>query len=492
MTFALTLADPEGETFPCPASPVIVRARRRSLRVRLVFVALLWCVSGALLSGVTTGLFVGEPFVPAPDMGPFIPLSTYLVLPMIALTAMSVAGSAQKLIYGYSTHMLIGTRSNSNAPAHGLPVNRCTAAAGCLAGVAVALVLLPWGAWADAAWWRQALAALCTVLLVVIALLTLRFELPQIRVARERHEAERQRFRAVLDGGTHETARVTRVERTGKWLDALPVFLVGLTWPTPEGPRDVTIRINEYPCWAPVLGNEFDVWYDPGAPGDDSRVHLRRRLIGQRFPDNPERLRAPAEGDTGSGPVTPRWMPSTPVPGGAGARWFYAVLALLGAAVACAATLLTPTAFPGMPGVAWLGIAGETGALLANAALWLALASRRPRFAQGADLAWVTALPFLAVFGFMPAVISSDPVWLFDFDRDVEVLTVWLYGGMALAALIAFFLTFTMIESSHRMLNAGVSAPPEEIEEALRHHEAAPIERLRTRYGYLAGGANLG
>ncbi|MFR9726219.1 hypothetical protein ACL02R_23060 [Streptomyces sp. MS19] len=491
MTFALTLADPEGDTFPCPASPVIVRAQRRSLRVRLGFIALAWAANGAMLAGVTAGLLVGEPFVPASGTGPLVPLSTYLLLPILTIVSMTVAGEAQKRIYGYSVHLLPGTSHNSFAPRWGRPVNRCTAAAGCLAGLAAALVLLPWDAWADAAWWRQALAVLLFAVFVAGALLTLRSQLPRVRLFRERHEAEQRRFRAVLDGGARSVARVTRVERTGQWLDSLPVFLLGLTWPTPDGPRDVTIRITEYPCWAPVLGNEFDVWYDPGAPGDDSRVHLRRRLIGQRVPDRPESFRAPAVGDSGAGPVTPRWMPSTPVPGWAAERWIYALLALLGAAVACAATALTPTAFPGMPGIAWLCLAVESGALLANAVLWLAFATRRPRFAHGADLAWIAALPFLTAFGYAPAVLGADPVWRFDFDRDVEVLTSWLYGGTILAALLAFLLTFALVARSHRMLNAGVSAPPEEIEEALRHHDPAAIERLRTRYGYLAGGVQL-
>ncbi|GAB3157049.1 hypothetical protein GCM10027290_56470 [Micromonospora sonneratiae] len=486
MAFSLTLADPEGETFPLPTSPVVAQARTRGLAFRIVMITALWAVQGVLTVGVTAGLLIGEPFVDLPDSGPLVPTMTYLFLPCVALASMITTGNAQKQIYGYSEHSLNVKYRSSNAPAHGRPMNRCAAAIGFCAGGVVALVLLPWAAFAGAAWWRQALVLLVLAVLGACAVVTLRIELPQVGTARLWLSESQHRLQDVVDHGAHTVATVARVEHTGSWLDALPIFVLTLFWSTGQGTREATIRITDYPCWAPVEGNEFDVWFDPAAPDDDTRVFLHRRLVGQRFAENPERFRAPGEGDSGPGPIEPPYASART--GSPVERWLCTFIAVACAAIGVAGVAATPMAFGDLPWWSKLCILVQALFLIANAALWVTFACRHPWFARhGHSASWITWLPFLGLFGITLPVLGTDPVWGFDYDRDIETLTLWLYLAMIVAGVVTYLLSFVLIMAGHRMLNAGVVVPPEEVAEALRHHDRAAIDQLRIRYGYLAG-----
>ncbi|WP_129839573.1 hypothetical protein [Streptomyces sp. RFCAC02] len=491
MAFPLNLARPDGDTFPFPTSPVIVADRLRGLRLRLPLIGVLWALVGAAYIAVTASLLFDEPLFAFGGGSPLAATAAYLFLPSVAFAANLVGNQALRQIYGFGESEVPHDSNSCFAPTNGGAVQRCTGCAGFLTGMAAGHFLVPWGAVADAAWWRQAVLGLLLVICLPVVRI-LRFDWIRMRAARSWRRDSRRVLREVVDGGTHAVATVTAARHTGKWLDRLPVFRLTLTWPLPGGgERTAEIRVTEYPCWAPAEGNTFDVWYDPAAPDDDSRVLLHRRLVGQRFAEDPEKLREPAHGETGTGPLRPSWSPEKPT-ASAGERVLFFLIALLCAGAGVTAAALTPAAFDALPWYSDLAIDAQAVLLVANACAWGVLLLRRPWFARHrTSVALVTMLPFTGIFTLGLLVLGEDPVWLFEFDRTIETVTAWLYGGTMAAGLVTYLLSFAMLLRGGQLLNAGIDAPPEEVAEALRHHDPAAIDRLRTRYGYIAGTATL-
>lgn len=166
------------------------------------------------------------------------------------------------------------------APLPGLSLHDASHVALLLAGAALAALL---GRWA-AAWTRQ--------------------------LAEGWREERRRRAREedILARGGHAVGRVKRVRFTGECVDMKSLFLLEVAYEADGRGYSVAFPFPEYPRWAPVVGNAFDVWFDPAAPDAPQSTLLQRRLVGQEGPAAPERYRVQLQTDgDGKTDISPPW-----------------------------------------------------------------------------------------------------------------------------------------------------------------------------------------
>lgn len=308
MAFSLAQASPEDEIYPLPWAPQIRDANRRTLRFWFGFDVLVRTVlltAGVMVfAGLVLGLFDGFSLGAGGTWGMGLMLVGMLLVVAWTLGGFLTTGLVRAVGHGRAgTNTVSGRHSlaagglaklNPGLYCAALAMGFLIAAIGVLAvpGVASTLVTIAYACLA-------ALSGYTAARYLATALRGWRAEVVAEQIAR-----------GVLARGVRTVAVVSAVDFREIWLDQQPAFVVRAVHPCHLGERDVEFTLVDYPRWAPMVGNEFDVWFDPHHLDDRRYTLLERRIVGQRFPTDVEQLRRPASGGDGPGigPVEPDWV----------------------------------------------------------------------------------------------------------------------------------------------------------------------------------------
>ncbi|GAA4913186.1 uncharacterized protein DUF3592 [Stackebrandtia albiflava] len=490
MSFTLAQARVGAKTFPLPWAPRI-RARHHAVFRRGVVVsALMWFPLGAGMGWVLTGSALAPGFA-------LWPVMPWWFAPVMMLTPCVLAAFSSAEHLNPALIKSIGYARAGMNTVSGRHAKPPTPLAGITYGVAGLAFATGWPVGAGIALWQAAdridavplaLTGVATLLMPGLIGWTA-FTRVRRFTAGMRDERRRQAIAAhVAAHGVRVAGEVTGVRFTRQWLNQQPVFALTVEYPGPDGTRDVKFHYPDYPRWAPVVGNRFDVWYDPAAPDDPERILLERRIVGQRFQTDVEHLRRPKAGGDGPdlGPVAPDWADDPKPPR---SRTFLLYRGLIVSTVM--ATLLVITLIRWIaefgPGYWWeIPVLAVIAALYTvNAVWWIALNGR----AQ-----WVTTVTWstetLAWIGFMltfagMGVAGYRIVEAFmDFELDGFLflcLGVMVAAGWSGVMLADGELRFTQIVAETR------PTPHDEIHEALRSGDPDAVARLERDYGFRIG-----
>lgn len=500
VAFSLSQAQVKQKVYPLPWAPQIKRAYRSVVARGLLFGFAQWVLVGGACCWLLAEIVLGS----LPDWVPWVPwLPLGVAAVVVMFVSMEAAGSAKGALiktFGYGT-----ASGNTVSGRHSKPPRElrnvgyalaCTGTAvGAIPGFAVGLLrAVRWGD--GAAVWRMVLcgvlAAAVTILFTWLAARTVsrtwagwRAENAQQRVAQW-----------VFAHGARAVGVVTAVEFTKQWLDQQPVFVLRVTYPTATGSREVRFHFVDFPRWAPALGNEFDVWYDPERPDDPARTLLQRRIVGQEFPGEVEHLRRPADGGDGPGlgPKEPDWVHADELSVKQKARLYIStVVSLVIAAMMAVSTVIWFAVFG--VGVWWLPLPllAMTSVTAVIAAWWLALVGRAEwifhTMIDVEDLSWIGFfLMFLnlggAIWTYVDLTLESGPGGT----TPSQTAALLMTGGCVMvAAMVGVARGSEFGERALRVIAAGNTASPDEIHEALRSSDPQALERLRTHHGYVAG-----
>ena len=274
MAYPMSRALPGSGRIPLPAPPVVWDGYVRKTVRALLLVGLLWALAVAML-GLFSPFHLGHTLE---DPGLFIPALLSVVGVVGALAVGSEIGANFKHVMGY------GYLQQASAP-HGRTVaphraRRVTCSAvlcGLLLGCAVAAVLRTASG--------DGLEALLLASLAVLLLIPTRKMVRHARILWRQAQDERGLLAVLIDVGDHSVGRVVSATSEKRWVDGMALFHVELAH-TAGGREDITrVRLLSYPLWAPVEGNEYDVWTDPERPFDKERTVIERRYVGQLFAD---------------------------------------------------------------------------------------------------------------------------------------------------------------------------------------------------------------
>lgn len=306
--------------------------------------------------------------------------------------------------------------------------------------------------------------------------------------------------------GRHSIATATEVEQRDLWIGDRPTFLVR-TRASPAEPDAETTGIRflwaDYSCWAPMIGNEFDVWSDPAHPDDYDRIVIERRMSGQKFPTDPSSFLRPGTNDgTAPGRTQPRWASDLrEVPRSRAALYVSISMTLLLVALACGwiAWSLLSSLFESLPW--WLPAAlAIAGVSIVAAAFGVLRPLVRPvattRVAPGSEIALAVSLigylaMLVAVVGAFWAFGAAE--WTFPVDsvEDAEAFEGRFH--LALTALIAECVIL-LFASMPPALGGTLTPPrnasgvtPEQVREAAHSGDDTGIARLKREFGFIVG-----
>lgn len=492
---AFSLAQASDKLYPLPWAPQIRRIYQRILRERACVLLLSWLLATVWATVLLGGWLLGVlPSWATPSVGTSwfalsIGLSPVLFVALAAGDALT-APLVRSIGYARAGAQTVSGRHAKLPPSLAGAVWALGGTGFALGLIVGAAVLTPIAAMRGA---RPIPSAVLAATVIALSSLTIRLVLRSGARARAgwRAEVEQQQIAArVLATGQHAVGRVTTVQFTGQWLEQQPVFRVGVAFPFRGAERTVRINLVEYPQWAPVAGNEFDVWHDGSR--DPRALLLERRIVGQEFQSEVTHLRRPESGGDGPsiGPLMPRWAEKAGRPAAVAlaAAWLQSMLS---AAV---------TVFTAAMVIAWIAVIGFVvwWAVLAMALVavldgivlrwWVLLLVRSPRLLETTrGIQSATWLSYTAA-GLAVTGAALTGAWNETNATAAEDRVLILSGLAALAsAMLNVMLGFSFDSKLTKIMLSDVSAPVDEVHQALRSSDPAQIDRLRERHGYRVG-----
>ncbi|MFI7678286.1 hypothetical protein [Actinophytocola sp. NPDC049390] len=458
MAFPLDYGELYSERVPVPAPPRIARASRRRVFQRVTVAGLLWLVGGVTAGFVTP--FDGEP--------PRFVVSVVALCLCVAYAPIVLAGTGKDMARALG-HGRRGWWGGDVARLAGPPGTVATCLAAVFGGLGLGLVA--------AVGIRVALGDPTTIALGALAVDAPLFVWAFARARRAWRCPEHAEQQRILAHGVHVVARVGSIRPQGQWIDDMAVFLVELDFEYRGEPVVRQLYLPDHPVWAPVEGNEFDLWIDAADPG---RVVVERRYVGQRFADRPERFRRPEIADTEEGALAPGWVADM----GAGyrLRTRTAVVPSLGALVALAAAWVVPAAVevPWWTGAALVvhGVLGVVNAVVA----WRFVVLGRRFVRQGRTFYGTRARACCGVVTAFLGTFFAPGMVLYPLIGDAP----WTVGhGAAAAAVLSGLLLVSWsagLDGLAREINEG--APVELVQEVLTGHNDRRIDELERDHGF--------
>lgn len=300
----------------------------------------------------------------------------------------------------------------------------------------------------------------------------------------------------LLAHGEHVIGKVTNIIFEDSWLDQQPIFTLCVEYQAAGETCTMTFHYVDYPRWAPVIGNEFEIWFDPKQSNDPKHILLERKIVGQTFASDIEHLRRPASGGDGPdlGPLAPKWAQSekhnkTRTTVKIVIQLFFAVLFTAGSAVSL---IMWTMVFGSKPWWLLLCFLIISGSFSLNAICGISLLNRSQwliRTTWAVDTVGWTAYMFMfpAVLGI--ALKSVDLLWERTSSLPVEQVMVLLFTGfiVVFGSLFSVISSTTFHETIARVFTAGTLPPAEEVHEALRSSNPAKLEALEKHYSYITG-----
>lgn len=534
MAYPVSRAVPGADTVPLPTSPVVWAGYVLKSLWACGLVAFLSALAVAML-GFFSPIEMSRVF---DDVAHFVPALLFVIGLVGAVGVGKEIGKDLKHVLGYGKirrisehvgHTVVpecGRRMGHAAVLIGLFV-------GCLAGAIIRAVTGEW---------------LGVILLVGLAVLLL---VPVIKVtklarimwlkAREEHRIHRD----IVASGEHTVGTIVAVTNEQFLLDNRAMFHVDMEYQVGGRVESKRIRFFDYPVWAPTIGNEFDIWYDPERPFVEDRTLIERRYVGQEFtnlfempvpgvhasdedlaarhetePDGTVAGKAraglhpsaggvaQAEGEhdgAGNAGVSnapsnllrlPQWMvdetasdgPATPK-AARRTRMLIGIPPNLIAVLALVGTLLVPVMVEDVP---WWTLAAlwlYTVLTVINAAVyWQFMLRRRWFIRSGVSFGATEAAVFAGFFAAGFSMLTTHTMVMAPLNREIPWTAAHVLTWAAvIGALLVFEWSFTSNAWALRHLNAEFPAPPEVIQEALTGHDPDGIDKLEADYGYRAG-----
>lgn len=312
-------------------------------------------------------------------------------------------------------------------------------------------------------------------------------------IAGWQEEVDRERIASyLLAHGTHVIGRVTEARFKKSWLDQQPVFTLNVEYQIADKAKKISFHYVDYPRWAPVVGNEFDIWFDPDHPDDPRRILLERKIVGQNFASDIEHLRRPSSGSDGPeiGPIEPEWAQteSQNKPLATARIAVHLIFAILFAAGATAALIAWAAEFGTKPWWMLPCLLLFVAAFSLDTVCWVSILNRSQWLVR---TTWTTG--YFGWFGFVlmfPIILGM--VWM--------LATVWIEASTFQNKLFMFIglvavsggifgpiSASNMEEAVPRVFGAGTTPPADEVHEALRSSNPAALAALEERYGYITG-----
>ena len=463
---------------PAPTTTVVWRAAVGKL-IRLGLLA-------TLMTTAATGVFG---FVsPASFIEGGDPIGLVIVV-LASATMVSLGMGVFPSVLGVVFGRFVVPHRNELPPEEALSISR----AFYFSGVAVGLLIAAVGRALD----RDPLYAAVAIVLLALVVYGLARVCPQAVTAWRGLQAERARQAAILAHGVHSVGRLTSVHWLKRWVEyKRPAFRVTLAYEYRGEEHTVSFDLVDYPLWAPTKGAEFDVWVGPGRPTDSRNIMIRRRYVGQRFVDDPEKYRDSGTGDSPPGPIGPVWLFDRPDNDdkvsskvSPAFRFMLALPPVLVAFGATTAAILAPIQVADMAEDSWVFLLLWlfAGANLYNAVLYLLYLGRsRWLIRTGLGLTLPTIVAAVTAFGGAWALgwpSAFAPGWDGTPWKGVHnVLLAAVIGG-----LLMFAWTFVALDKAERHINGRTPAPAEVVQEALTSPDPAALDELERRYGYRAG-----
>ncbi|MFD0560559.1 hypothetical protein FB566_3785 [Stackebrandtia endophytica] len=479
MAYPLSLASPGSPGVPAPASPSVIEARWRSLWRSVATMILFWAFALGIFGFVDVERMVTS-FRAELDL---VPAMAALLAAMVGFFTVEQMGRSLTTVFGYARKGL----ARGPVP----PDTGGTRLVTWLVGVELGLVIALVGQSL-----RGALVpvAVLVVLIVLLGWVLVR-RLPVMLAAWRRLRVERARWAQIIRNGHHVVATVTSVRRAkNQWFGNQPVFQVEISFDH-GGPWTFPMRIVDHPVWAPVVGNQLDVWIDPAGPTGPDTIMVQRRYVGQRLVDDPFEHRLPAGSETSPGRPSPDWMTHKNSRVNTMASH---VSPLVRSILVLPPSLLAVTAVLGAVTVSMrLTVPLTAVALLWAFAVvttynavcyWLYQARSRWFIRSGLGLGGSGAGALVGLGAALYAFFSTDELFYLPMMGEAPWTTAHTFVLVSmLLALVQFVWLFVTMEQAVRHLNGEFPASPEEVHESLVNEDATAFDRLEQRYGYRAG-----
>ncbi|MCJ7843183.1 hypothetical protein MUB24_20350 [Lederbergia sp. NSJ-179] len=501
---AFSLSQATGKSYPLPWAPQIRRKYRSVLISRIGALLVRWVA----VIGVFTWFCAAWVLALLPSwIMEIVPTAGWALLLFIAvaLFLLRISGDSVKtplirtLGYGRAGINTVSGRHSkpSESLAHLTSAIACGGASlGIVLGTAVAFVqaaissglayesslLMPFGA---------GLAGLVGLLASAAVRMTKK------TIAGWRDEMKQEQIASdVLAHGKHVVGKVTKVKFAKSWLDQQPIFNLCVEYEAADETRTIKFHYVDYPKWAPVIGNEFEIWFDPDQPDDPRYILLERKIVGQTFASEIEYLRRPAAGGDGPalGPAEPEWAQPenhnrTTTTVKLAFQLIFAILFATGSAAAIIAWIMVFGASPWwmLPCLLIL-----TAAFSLNVICGVSLLKRSQwliRTTWAVDTVGWIAYTFMFPTITGVAIKTATLLWDTTSSLPVEQVVVLVFTGfVAVVGGIASVISSTTFhEIIARVFTAGTVPPAEEVHEALRSSDPGALETLEKRYNYIAG-----
>ncbi|WP_235734937.1 hypothetical protein [Nocardioides alcanivorans] len=347
------------------------------------------------------------------------------------------------------------------------------------------------------AWWLDQLegdllvvAATGTGITTLLALVLVLVRLPRHLAGFAAVRRQRADNAAVRAADWRTTAVIEEARFRKQWIDDLPVFDLTVRINV-HGEPVISLKVTEYPCWAPAVGNLIDVWRDPTAPDDPDRMIFERRVAGQHRVDDPEPLRRPEGGSDGPslGPLAPSWAVGEPL---TPATRFWHGFGVLAGAVAVVLTLTATSLrvhdFGPITTHIKVTMAVFVAGLLVITWWWLwpwLLPRRAPRSATGPLLTsgLVFALMFALVFDLSARAVTGDYT-------TGHVIRVWLLYMAAGTIGLGLGVTYSGSAVAVAMDNPH-DVDPAVVIDAIRSGDPQALTRLSDEHRWSVGPLHL-
>ena len=480
MAYPLSLASPGSPGIPAPASASVVAARRTALWRSMATMILLWAFAVGIFGFVDVERMVTS-FQVELDL---VPLMAALLAAMVGFFTAEQMGRSLITVFGYAR------RGMGRGPVP--PDSGGTRFTTWLVGVELGLTIMGVG---------QLLRGAIVPVMVVLALIALLGWVlirrwPGVLAAWRRLRVDRARRAAILQNGHHVAAAVTSVRRAeNQWFGSRPVFQVEISFDY-RGPWTFPMRIVDHPVWAPVVGNQLDVWIDPAGPIGPEAIMVQRRYVGQRFLDDPFEHRLPAGSETSPGRPSPDWMTHkhnrvntiasrvSPL-----VRSILVLPPSLLGVTAVIAAVLVPVRVADVPMGAIALLWAFAVVTLYNAAChWMYQARSRWFIRSGLGLTGSAAAAVIGMGAALYAFFSTDVLFYLPMMGEAPWTTAHTFVvASILMAIVQFVWMFMVMELAVRHLNGEFPASPEEVQESLVNEDATAFDRVEQRYGYRAG-----
>ena len=272
MAYPMSRAVLGTQTVPLPTSPVVWAGYVHKTKRACLAVALLWALAVSML-GFFSPLEISLVFE---DVAHFVPALLFLIGVVGALALGHEINDDFKHVLGYGIIKRTSARhGHTMLSSRDRRLSRASVLVGLFAGCVTAAAIRT----AADDWLGSLLLA---GIALVLLLPTLKFlHLARI-IWRQTHD-EHNHHRNIVAAGNHSVATVVAVTNEECVVGNKTLFHVDLEYQTVGQLETAQIAFLDYSVWAPAVGNQFDVWFDPERPFIQDHIMIERRYVGQDF-----------------------------------------------------------------------------------------------------------------------------------------------------------------------------------------------------------------